>query len=208
MKPTQASKLLHTMQQPEINDEDIVITFDDDRIYPADIVQALVAAAGQHPDKVIATAGWAADRFGGAGRELTAMGEPRQPLADAFLKEGFIDVVIGACGTLYRKAFFDEQWLDYDGFAAECTFVDDVWFSGQLERKLVERWLLVRKDPARSALNEVEALSDRKAERARNDTACFNTLREAHGIWTGDHDAFFAGVFERHERQFRLLDEL
>ena len=114
--PTLASKLLHTMQQPEIKDEDVVITFDDDRIYPPDIVQMLIAAAGRHPDKVIATAGWAAERFAGAGRELTAMGEPRQPRADAFLKEGFIDVVIGACGTLYRKAFFDPQWLDYDGF--------------------------------------------------------------------------------------------
>merc|ERR1712032_1452656 len=74
------------------------------------------------------------------------------PVGIEYKRPGYVDIILGLGGVLYRKSFFrDGLVFDYDNgppdFKAACYFVDDMWFSGHLERLGVRRWVILGKQP-------------------------------------------------------------
>lgn len=126
-----ATKLIPSLALPQ--DEKIVVV-DDDRIYPANLIADLEAAADRLGNAAVAFSGWVAPR------DLTdrpttiltniAMSPPVPVRARRLRAPRPVDMVQGLSGYLVRPRFFEEAELtDYNGAPDAAFFVDDVWIS-------------------------------------------------------------------------------
>jgi hypothetical protein len=126
-----ATKLIPSLVLPQ--DEKIVVV-DDDRIYPANLIADLEAAAARLGNAAVAFSGWVAPR------DLTdrpttvlaniAMSPPVPVRARRLRAPRPVDMVQGLSGYLVRPRFFDQTELtDYSGAPEAAFFVDDVWIS-------------------------------------------------------------------------------
>ncbi|MCA3561682.1 MAG: glycosyltransferase family 2 protein [Aestuariivirga sp.] len=127
-----ATKLLPTLaaEAPQTP----VIVVDDDRIYPANLVAGLVAAAERQPDAAFCMSGWVVpadliDRPTTLWSNLNML--PPAPVRARRLRQPVeVDIVQGLSGYLVRPAFFDLTAVtDYSQAPPEAFFVDDVWIS-------------------------------------------------------------------------------
>ncbi|HVZ68329.1 MAG TPA: hypothetical protein VG891_02625 [Rhizomicrobium sp.] len=109
-----------------------IVVVDDDRIYPANLIADLEAAADTMPDAAVGFSGWIAPR------DLTdrpttiltniAMTPPVPIRARRVRKPRAVDMLQGLSGYLVRPKFFDLAKLtDYAGAPEAAFFVDDVW---------------------------------------------------------------------------------
>jgi hypothetical protein len=128
---------LTAVHHPCLADDDIVITIDDDQIYEPTWLETLVAGARSYPLSAVGFAGWFAE-----------------PLLRTrqyhFTKEPCVcDVLEGWAGVAYRVKFFREMEI-VAGLSIpspthilyppeECVLVDDVWISGYLKVRGIER---------------------------------------------------------------------
>lgn len=111
-----------------------VIVVDDDRIYPANLVASLVAAAERQPDAAFCMSGWVVpadliDRPTTLWSNLNML--PPAPVRARRLRQPVeVDILQGLSGYLVRPAFFDLAAVtDYSQAPREAFFVDDVWIS-------------------------------------------------------------------------------
>lgn len=128
-----ATKLLPTLQREPPRTKIIVV--DDDRVYPANLVADLSAAADAGPDCAFGMSGWIVppDLID---RPTTvwsnAMMQPPAPIRARRLRTPRrVDILQGLSGYIVRPDFFDlAKVSDYGGAPPEAYFVDDVWISG------------------------------------------------------------------------------
>lgn len=111
-----------------------IIVVDDDRIYPANLVADLAAAAERAPDCAFCMSGWVVppdlvDRPTTVWSNLRML--PPAPVRARRLSTPMeVDIVQGLSGYLVRPAFFDlAAVMDYSQAPKEAFFVDDVWIS-------------------------------------------------------------------------------
>lgn len=133
-----ATKLL-----PSLTDEDAgtrIIVVDDDRVYPPNLVEDLVAAADRQPNTVFSMRGWVVppdltDRSTTLRRKLSLAPVPPTPVrARRISRPTRVDIIMGVAGYLVQPSFFDlEGVMDYAGAPREAFFVDDVWISAHLK---------------------------------------------------------------------------
>lgn len=110
----------------------MIVTLDDDRIYPAKLIETLERAARADPDGAFAFGGWIvpADYVD---RPTTVasnffMRPPAPVRATRLGAPKAVDVPLGFCGYLVRPRFFDLAALTDWSAAPDCAFfVDDVW---------------------------------------------------------------------------------
>ncbi len=127
-----ATKLLPTLaaEAPET----AIIVVDDDRIYPANLVADLMAAAGRDPLSAFGMSGWVVpadltDRPTTVWSNLF-MRAPAPIRARRLSRPVEVDIVQGLSGYVVRPSFFDlARVADYGGAPQEAFFVDDVWIS-------------------------------------------------------------------------------
>lgn len=131
-----ATKLLPTLQQ-EPPDRRIIVV-DDDRIYPANLVEDLMSGSARRPSAAIAMRGWVVppdltDRPFTIWRKLRYA--PPSPVRARRISEPTpVDVVMGVSGYLVKPCFFDlAAVMNYDGAPREAFLVDDVWISAHLK---------------------------------------------------------------------------
>ena len=111
-----------------------IIVVDDDRIYPANLVADLMAAANADPHSAFCMSGWVVpadltDRPTTVWSNLRML-PPAPVRAKRLSKPMQVDVVQGLSGYLVRPRFFDlSEVTDYAGAPREAFFVDDVWIS-------------------------------------------------------------------------------
>jgi hypothetical protein len=169
---TKLLPLLH-LSNEELPLDAMIITFDDDRLYRSTAIQALVESAVKYPDSVITIAAWPINILSSNGKrgmkngpnfntKLISGSEGTQ-----YSKSGPVDLILGFFGVLYRKKFFSEKNIDIEKdkekndfvvdislfnyskrpeFLRYCAWVDDIWFSGHLERLNVGRYVIGKKD--------------------------------------------------------------
>ncbi len=126
-----ATKLIPSLELP--HDQKIVVV-DDDRIYPANLIADLEAAADRLGDAAVGLSGWVvpADLTDRPTTLLTniAMTPPVPIRARRLRSFRPVDMLQGLSGYLVRPRFFDlEELTDYSHAPDAAFFVDDVWIS-------------------------------------------------------------------------------
>ncbi|WP_161957196.1 hypothetical protein [Aestuariivirga litoralis] len=127
-----ATKLLPTLvaEAPQTP----IIVVDDDRIYPANLVADLLAAAERDPAAAFCMSGWVVppdliDRPTTVWSNLRML-PPAPVRARRLARPMEVDIVQGLSGYLVRPGFFDlAAVMDYSAAPKEAFFVDDVWIS-------------------------------------------------------------------------------
>ncbi len=204
-----ASKVLFAVDDLRGTDTTIIYC-DDDRIYETDRFARMMAESLQRPKMCIAPWTFDLDRFG-----ITVQAQ-RQPRPTPFRKDwtyrltrirhqlrylatskttpkpviprlgrgGFRDIAEGFGAVLVRPDFFDGDCFD---IPPVLWSVDDIWLSGQLERRDIPIWT----PPAYVAPPETgnhlqaplfQAVID-GADREQANIACVRYMQDTYGIW-------------------------
>jgi len=207
-----ATKILYAAQEFRGQDVDLLLC-DDDRRYKPDWAQAFLDARKDHPDDVIAIAGFEADRYGQS--KMKDRPQPRaarssrtwdlrfqakmvweflfppverkylrEPTRVTFKTSGYVDCFEGFGGALVKPDHFDDSAFDIPEVV---WAVDDVWLSGCLARKGVNIWALADEpDTQHTPAGVYDALHKATIEGAdRNEAnaACIQYFRDTHGVW-------------------------
>lgn len=114
------TKLIPTLQQE--NDPDtIIITVDDDVVYPRHVLRDLVDYAVQHPQVVVTP----------LNVQFTVGADYVLHITDHKFKHAAkTNLIVGAAGVAYRRGFFDSTFADYFATLPEqCFLCDDLVLS-------------------------------------------------------------------------------
>lgn len=124
---------LSAVLDPELDDDDLVVTVDDDIIYEPDWLETLVAAAAAHPRDAVGMSGWNAHRMLESTHGSFAFVRP----------PATCDVLEGWSGAAYRVGWFDASVM-MPVCSRELRLVDDVWISSFLEKRGIARRVVCR----------------------------------------------------------------
>ena len=130
----------------------LIMVFDDDRICPPDSIKLYLHYHEQLPDAVLCFRGGPMPRSLNwrdckieFGVDLQA---PKQT------------AVITGCGSyLIQPRFFDELLWDYSTAPAGAFYMDDMWISGCLERRGVDRYIIPASDTSRTVLRQIGTMT-------------------------------------------------
>jgi Glycosyl transferase family 2 len=130
----------------------LIMVVDDDRIYPRDSIELYLHYHEQFPDAALCFRGGPMPRSLNwrdckieFGVDLQA---PKQT------------AVITGCGSyLIQPRFFDESLWDYSTAPAGAFYMDDMWISGCLERRGVERYIIPASNMMRTALRQIGTMT-------------------------------------------------
>lgn len=131
---------------PEVPDNALIVTVDDDVVYKPDWLETLVNGAFQYPGEAVGMSAWNVSDF--LARE--------NGFYQFVQKPGLCDVLQGVAGVAYWKWYFDESILTPP---KEFRFVDDVWISSELHRRGIPRRFL--RDPMLVSTDTTPGLHDR-----------------------------------------------
>ena len=127
-------KLLPTLEL-EPDPGTLIITVDDDAVYPRDMVETLLAYHRVLPESALGFRGWDIPRSGRYRETHTRYaGEARRPRR--------VDVLTGVSGVLYLRGHFGADVYSTHGLPAEAFFVDDLRIQGYLRRRGVDRHIV------------------------------------------------------------------
>jgi hypothetical protein len=128
-----ATKLIPTLAREACPDT-LIITVDDDVVYPPRLLEKLVEAACLFPTCAIGFTGW---------QVIAPDGEP---LIRHFNQEmtycGFVhpvDVLEGTRGVLYRRSFFSDDVNRHLGSCDAFRYHDDIFFGGYLAHRGISK---------------------------------------------------------------------
>lgn len=149
-----ATKLLGALRL-EKNSSTLIITLDDDFVYPAELVSSLAWEAVAKPDDVLGVCGWGMlpmwHEVGVVPAYVPYFMRPRGR---------FVDILQACCGNAYRRGFFTDVEALAD-IPSVCVTVDDVWIAGYLRTVEQRRSALISKrlDPMDPQWKKEEARS-------------------------------------------------
>lgn len=134
-----------------------IVTFDDDKFFPRNLLEELVTASTQHPGKVIGARGWEIRRTK-KDEKVTFGEEWTRARANTTGQHLFLP---GGNGCLYPYDSLDRLVDELDDALRIAPTADDVWFWGALQKKS-SRMVCLGMPPHRpvSALQSGPALSD------------------------------------------------
>ena len=139
-----ATKLIPALRRYWNKRETIVVTADDDQVYPKTWLSGLLGYSKQFGNSCL----------GYRGRKFLRLGMIRLSLSyqRAIVKLGNrigrpkkVDIVTGVWGALYRVKFFDEEVFDLD-LDSPMFFTDDIWFSGMMAKNGITRYVVPMTD--------------------------------------------------------------
>jgi len=130
----------------------LIMVLDDDRIYPRDVLETYLHYNQQLPGAALCFRGAAMPRtLDWRDAKMIKASELRQPEAVA---------VITGCGSyLIQPRFFDETLWDYSRAPKGAFFMDDIWISGCLARRKVQRFAVPGSAMMRSVRRQRRTLS-------------------------------------------------
>src|SRR6476660_346521 len=130
----------------------LIMVVDDDRVYPRDALEIYLLYNKQLPDAALCFRGAAMPRnLDWRDARMIKASELRQPEAVA---------VITGCGSyLIQPRFFDESLWDYSQAPQGAFFMDDIWISGCLTRRKVQRYVVPASAMMRSVRRQRRTLS-------------------------------------------------
>ena len=163
-----ATKLIPALRKYWNEKETIIVTVDDDHIYPKGWFAGLLAYSALYRSACV----------GHRGRRLLRLGKLRLSCSykqasciegDRIGKPKKADFLTGNWGVLYRVKFFDEEVFDLD-LDTPMFFTDDIWFSGMVSKNGIIRYVVPMKEavvPTDS--NDVSALWELNEAEENND---------------------------------------
>ncbi|CAH0486169.1 unnamed protein product [Peronospora farinosa] len=152
-----ATKLLGALRL-ENNASTLIITLDDDFVYPPELVASLAWEAEAKPDDVLGVCGW------GMLPMWHQVGVVPAYVPYFMRPNGrYVDILQACCGNAYRRGFF----TDVEALAVippVCVTVDDVWIAGYLRTVEQRRSALISKrlDPLDPPWKKEEAHSSER----------------------------------------------
>ena len=117
------------------NGDALIVVVDDDRTYPRDLIETYLHFSAQLPEATLCLRGMRMPRdFDWRGAVVIRGDRVQTPEPVA---------VITGCGSyLIRPRFFDESLWDYSGTPEAAFYMDDIWISGNLDRRGVEKYVV------------------------------------------------------------------
>jgi hypothetical protein len=130
----------------------LIMVVDDDPIYPRDALETCLHYNEQLPDAALCFRGAAMPRnLDWRSAKMICASELRQPQPAA---------VITGCGSyLIQPRFFDESLWDYSNAPNGAFYMDDIWISGWLSRRGMERYVVPASAMMRTILRQRRTLS-------------------------------------------------
>ena len=145
-----ATKFIPTIQAERAANRErtLIVVVDDDRVYPKDALELFLHYHKQLPDAALC--------FRGAliPRNLVWF-LPKIFRASQIRETKRVGVITGTAGYLIQPRFFDSTLWDYSSAPASAFYVDDIWISGCLSRRGIEKYVV----PASSMMRSVNAQS-------------------------------------------------
>ena len=139
-----ATKLIPALRKYWNEKETIIVTVDDDQIYPKGWFAGLIGYSGLYKNSCL----------GHRGRKLLSLGMLRLSYSykratciegDRIGKPKKADFLTGNWGVLYRVKFFDEEVFNLD-LDTPMFFTDDIWFSGMVSKNGTIRYVVPMKE--------------------------------------------------------------
>jgi len=126
----------------------LIMVVDDDRVYPRNALELFLHYHQQLPDAALC--------FRGAlvPRNLVWF-LPKLFRASQIRETKRVAVITGTAGYFIQPRFFDSELWDYSNAPESAFYVDDIWISGCLSRRGVEKYVV----PASSMMRSVPAQS-------------------------------------------------
>ena len=120
-------------------DGTLYVVVDDDTLYPPRLLETLASWSARFPDAVVSSTGWPVTRSGNyphwTENYLVYGNEVHAPHA--------VSIVRGNCGFAVKAKFFDDAlWATMKAAPPGATIMDDVWISGHLARRGVDRFVV------------------------------------------------------------------
>lgn len=130
-----ATKLIPALLHPSTAPEDIILTADDDNIYPAEFVETFREYAQKLPDAALSLRGAPMSRTL-HWKDCVAF------KGTAIAKPASVEIINGCGGILVKPKFFTADFFNYENAPAQAFFVDDIWVSGNLAKRNIPRYVI------------------------------------------------------------------
>jgi hypothetical protein len=171
-----ATKLLPMLREEP---DACLVVVDDDVVYPRDFLASLLAAHRADPSAAQGLRGVRVSpgvAFPALHHELcSAQDAPRA-----------VDILFGTWGYLVPPGALDDQVHDFADYPEAVRWVDDVWISGHLARRGVQRIVVpTRSFPVETRASAIQALTDGPNRSGQNDAIAIAAFAEAWGGSTG-----------------------
>jgi len=150
------------------DDNDIIVSFDDDTEYPVDWLERLVVAAEE--DKNTA--------FGYRGKAFSPTNLSYPPINPP--NKGYVDIITGVWGFLHRRKFLSMEIFELLKIVPSAFFNDDVFLCGYYARNNIRRKLIQISDINRhgTILAHVDALHLQENADNKNNNNIINYFKE------------------------------
>lgn len=124
----------------------LIMVVDDDRVYPRDALETYLHFHEQLPDGALC--------FRGAPMPNDLRWRRPQLIFGNRIRQPRKVAVITGCGSYFiQPRFFDGRLWDYSAAPAGAFYMDDIWISGWLDRRAVEKYVV----PTSSMMRTVPA---------------------------------------------------
>lgn len=133
-----ATKLLGVLEQTSLPENSIIITLDDDIIYPHNTVLQLAYQAKTNPEAAVGISGVDLDYDrNGLVNTVNENGTLRRTVSGAK-----VAILQGFAGVAYKRKFFDNSIFNIIQAPAECIKSDDIYISYYLAKNNIPRIVL------------------------------------------------------------------
>jgi hypothetical protein len=130
----------------------LIMVVDDDRVYPRDALETYLHYSGQLPEAALC--------FRGAAMPISLDWRRAKMIKGSKLCEPRRAAVITGCGSYFiQPTFFDESLWDYSKAPRGAFYMDDIWISGCLSRRGVERYVVPASSMMRTVLRQRGTMS-------------------------------------------------
>jgi hypothetical protein len=138
----------------------LIMVVDDDRTYPSDAIETYLRNHERLPDAALCFRGGPMPRnFYWFVPKLflgTRIREPRR-----------VAVITGCGSYLIQPRFFDPTLWDYSDAPASAFYMDDIWISGQLDRRGVQKFAVPCSRMMRTVRRQARTMSLHRVPRGR-----------------------------------------
>lgn len=112
----------------------LIMVVDDDRIYPNDALETYLCYHHELPDAALTFRGGPIPQDYKWGPRMIRGNQLREPQPVA--------VMTGCASYLIQPRFFDHRLWDYSGAPDGVFYMDDIWISGSLDRRGIEKYVV------------------------------------------------------------------
>ncbi len=130
-----ATKLIPALCHPSTKPDDIILTADDDNIYPEEFVETFWRYSQKLPNAALSLRGAPMSKS-------LRWKDCRAFKGTAISQPAAVEIITGCGGILVKSKFFAADFFDYDQAPAQAFFVDDIWVSGNLAKNGIPRYVI------------------------------------------------------------------